>query len=78
MGEEKQVHVNVQFTVVKLLSYGAVAALIIGLLWGIFAAVGPQAYPGTLRFAGFLEGLFYGIFGGGVLAGLSELIASKK
>jgi hypothetical protein len=78
MEEEKQVKVNVQFTVVKLLNYGAIAAAVIGLLWGIFAAVGYEGMPGTFRFAGFLEGLFFGVFGGAVLAGLGELVSSKK
>jgi hypothetical protein len=78
MGEEKQVKVNVQFTVVKLLNYGAIAAAVIGILWGIIAAVGADYASGTYKFAAFLQGLFFGIFGGGVLAGLGELLGSKK
>ena len=78
MGEEKQVNVNVRFTVVKLLNYGAIAAAVIGLLWGIFGAVGFEGAPGTYRFAEFLQGLFFGLFGGAVLAGLGELVSSKK
>jgi len=76
--EEKQVHVNVKFTVVKLLNYGAIAAAVIGLLWGIFAAVGTDYATGTAKFALFLQGLFFGVFGGAVLAGLGELVSSKK
>jgi hypothetical protein len=76
--EGKEVQVNVKFTVIKLLNYGAIAAAVVGLLWGIFAAVGSDYAPGTMRFAAFLEGFFFGIFGGAVLAGLGELLSSKK
>jgi uncharacterized membrane protein len=78
MMEEKEVQVNVRFTTIKLLNYGAIAAVIIGLLWGIFAAVGANYAPGTFRFAAFLEGTFFGVFGGAVLAGLSELVSRKQ
>ena len=76
--EEKEVQVNVRFTTIKLLNYGAIAAVIIGLFWGIFAAVGWEGAPGTFKFAAFLEGLFFGVFGGAVLAGLSELVSRKQ
>jgi hypothetical protein len=76
--EEKQVNVNVRFTVIKLLNYGAIAAAVIGILWGIFAAVGADYASGTYKFGAFLEGLFFGVFGGAVLAGLGELVSSKK
>ena len=76
--EEKEVEVRVRFTTIKLLNYGAIAAVIIGLLWGIFAAVGANYAPGTFRFSAFLEGLFFGVFGGAVLAGLSELVSRKQ
>lgn len=76
--EEKQVRVDVKFTVVKLLNYAAIAAVIIGLLWGIFAAVGADYASGTSKFAMFLQGLFFAVFGGAVLAGLGELVSSKK
>ncbi|MGB2855442.1 MAG: hypothetical protein WBC61_02180 [Dehalococcoidia bacterium] len=78
MMEEKEVQVNVRFTTIKLLNYGAIAAVIIGLLWGIFAAVGWEGAPGTFKFSAFLEGLFFGVFGGAVLAGLSELVSRKQ
>lgn len=76
--EEKEVQVNVRFTTIKLLNYGAIAAVIIGLLWGIFAAAGADYAPGTFRFSAFLEGLFFGVFGGAVLAGLGELVSRKQ
>ena len=76
--EEKEVEVRVRFTTIKLLNYGAIAAVIIGLLWGIFAAVGWTGAPGTLKFSAFLEGTFFGVFGGAVLAGLSELVSRKQ
>jgi hypothetical protein len=76
-GEEKEVKVNVQFTVVKLLNYGAIAAVAIGLLWGILAAAGADYASGTFRFSAFLQGLFFAVFGGAVLAGLGELVSRK-
>ena len=76
-GTEKEVKVNVQFTVVKLLNYGAIAAVVIGLLWGIIAAVGYEGMPGSFKFAQFLQGLFFAVFGGAVLAGLGELVSRK-
>ena len=76
--EEKEVRVNVKFTVVKMLNYVAILVAVAGILWGIFAAVGANYVPGTVRFASFLEGFFFGIFGGAVLAGLSEIVSSKK
>ncbi len=74
--EEKEVHVK--FTIIKILNYGAIAVAIIGLLWGIFAAVGYEGAPGTYKFASFLQGLFFGAFGGAVLAGLGELVSRKQ
>ena len=76
--EEKEVKVNLAFTSVKLLTYGAIAAAIIGLLWGILAAVGMDGAPGSYRFALFLEGFFFAIFGGGTLYGLSLIIQRKQ
>ena len=78
MGEEKEVQVNVRFTTIKLLNYGAIAAVIIGLLWGIFAAVGRDYQAATEKIGYFLEGLFFGVFGGAVLAGLGELVSRKQ
>ncbi|MGB2583391.1 MAG: hypothetical protein WBC11_07000 [Dehalococcoidia bacterium] len=78
MGEEKEVQVNVRFTTIKLLNYGAIAAVIIGLLWGIFAAVGSEYQAGPEKIGYFLEGLFFGVFGGAVLAGLGELVSRKQ
>lgn len=75
---EKEVEVKVRFTTIKLLNYGAIAAVIIGLLWGIFAAAGADYAPGTFRFSAFLQGLFFGVFGGAVLAGLGELVSRKQ
>jgi hypothetical protein len=74
--EEKEV--QFKFTTVKVLNYVAIALAIIGLLWGIFAAVGYEGAPGTYRFAEFLKGLFFGGFGGAVVAALSELISRKQ
>ena len=76
-GKEKEVKVNVKFTVVKMLNYGAIAAVAIGLLWGILAAVGWEGAPGSLRYSEFLQGLFFAVFGGAVLAGLGELVSRK-
>ena len=78
MGEEKEV--KLKFTIVKMLNYGAVAAIVIGLLWGILAAAGQPDYvdSGTYAFSEFLQGLFFGIVGGGILAGLAELISRKQ
>jgi hypothetical protein len=75
--EEKEVKVNLSFTTVKLLTYGAIAAAIIGLLWGILAAVGLEGMSGSYRFSQCLQGIFFGIFGGCVLYGLSQ-IAQRK
>jgi hypothetical protein len=75
--EDKEVRVNLAFTTVKLLTYGAIAAAIVGLLWGILAAVGMEGAPGSYRFSLFLEGFFFAIFGGLVLFGLSQ-IAQRK
>ena len=74
-GEEKQF--MFQYTILKLLKWGAPAAVIIGLLWGILAAVGWEGASGSLRFAEFLQGLFFAILGGGVLAGLAEILERK-
>lgn len=76
-GKEKEVKVNVKFTVVKLLNYGAIAAVVVGLLWGILAAAGSNYAPGSFRFAQFLQGVFFAVFGGAVLAALSELVSRK-
>jgi uncharacterized membrane protein YeaQ/YmgE (transglycosylase-associated protein family) len=76
--EEKEVKVNVRVTVVKLLNYAAIAAVIVGLLYGILAAVGSEGASGSARFANFLQGFFYAIVGGAVLAGLSELVSRKE
>jgi uncharacterized membrane protein len=76
--EEKQVKVNLSVTSEKLFTYGAIAAAIIGLLWGILAAVGMEGAPGSYRFALFLEGFFFAIFGSLVLYGLSQIIKSKQ
>jgi len=76
--EEKEVKVNLSFTSEKLFTYGAIAAAIAGLLWGILAAVGMEGAPGSYRFALFLEGFFFGILGGLVLYGLSQIIKSKQ
>ena len=76
-GKEKEVKVNVKFTVIKLLNYGAIAAVVVGLLWGILAAAGYEGAPGTYRFAQFLQGLFFAVVGGAVLAGLGELVSRK-
>ena len=76
--EEKEVKVNLSFTSEKLFTYGAIAAAIAGLLWGILAAVGMEGAPGSYRFALFLEGFFFAIFGSLVLYGLSQIIKSKQ
>lgn len=76
--EEKEVKVNLSFTSEKLFLYGAIAAAIAGLLWGILASVGMEGAPGSYRFALFLEGFFFAIFGGLVLYGLSQIIKSKQ
>ena len=77
MPEEKEVHLK--FTVVKLLNYGALAAIAVGLLYGILAAVGaPEYTSGTYAFAEFLKGLFLAILGGGMLAGLAEIVSRKQ
>ncbi len=75
--EEKEVKVNLAFTSVKLLTYGAIAVAIVGLLWGILAAVGLEGMSGSYRFAQFLQGFLFGIFGGGTLYGLSLIIQRK-
>ncbi|HEY49069.1 MAG TPA: hypothetical protein G4O13_03405 [Dehalococcoidia bacterium] len=75
MEEEKEV--TFKFTVLKLLKWGAIAAVIVGLLWGILAAVGWEGASGSLRFSEFLQGLFFAILGGGVLAGLAEILERK-
>lgn len=77
MGEEKEVKVNVSFTIVKLLGYAAVAAVILGLVIGITTAASSGA-TGPMRFASFLEGTLTGIFFGGVLAAFAELVKTKK
>ena len=76
--EKKEVRVNIKFTTVKLLTYGAIAAAIIGLLWGILAAVGLEGAPGSYKFAAFLQGLFFAVLGGCVLYGLSEIVSRKQ
>jgi hypothetical protein len=75
--EEKEVKVNLAFTPVKLLTYGAIAAVIIGLLWGILAAVGLEGFSGSYRFSQCLQGFLFGIFGGGTLYGLSLILQRK-
>jgi len=76
--EEKEVKVNLSFTTVKLLTYGAIVAAIAGLLWGILAAVGMEGAPGSYRFALFLEGFFFAILGGCVLYGLAQIAQRKQ
>ena len=76
--EEKEVKVNLSFTSEKLFLYGAIAVVIIGLLWGILAAVGLEGMSGSYRFSQCLQGFFFGIFGGLVLYGLSQIIKNKQ
>jgi hypothetical protein len=70
--------VKIRFTVVSLLKYLAIAAAVVGLLYGILTAIGLEHVSGTLRFSMFLLGLFYAVIGGGLLYGLSELITLVK
>ena len=78
MAEEKEVKVNVRFTIVNLLNYAAVAAVVLGVVIGITVAVGSDYATGPIKFASFLENTLYGIFFGGVLAGFAELVKSKS
>jgi len=74
--EEKEV--KVKFDIIKILNYGAIAAVVLGIIWGIFAAVGNEFQAGPEKAGYFFEGLFFGVFGGAVLAGLGELISRKQ
>ncbi len=78
MGEEKEVQVSAQTTIVKLLNYGAIAVLAIGLVHGITTAAGSEFTAGPLKFAAFLWSTLWGVFFGGVLAGLAALVSSRK
>lgn len=77
MTQEKEV--KLKFTAVKVLNYGAIAAVVVGLLWGILGAAGlPEGYSGTYKFAAFLQGLFFAIVGGAILVGLAEIVSRKQ
>jgi len=70
--------INIQLPIPELLFYGAIAVLLLGLLYGILLAAGlPDGYSGTYKFAEFLKGLIYGIVGCGVLFGLYAVITRK-
>ena len=78
MSEEKEVQVNVRFSIAKLLNYGAIAVFAIAILWGILDAAGDSYSSGSVRFAEFLKGLWAAIVGAGVLAAAAELVSSRK
>jgi hypothetical protein len=67
-----------KFTLITWLFFaGAIVVVLVGLLWGILAAVGSDYAPGSYRFAQFLQGFLFAIFGGGVLAGMGLLVSKK-
>ena len=71
--------INIQLPIPAMLFYGAIAVVLLGLLYGILLAAGlPDGYSGTYKFAEFLRGLIYGIVGGGVLLGLHALISRNN
>ncbi len=71
----KEVKVSVSFTPVKLLTYGATAAAIAGLVWAICAAIDSKE---AHQAAGFFGGFFFAIFGGLVLYGLANMLSRKS
>lgn len=73
--EEKEVKVNLSFTSEKLFVYGAIADAVLGVIWGICAAVGNS---GAAKAGGFFQGLFWAILGGLVLYGLSLILSRKQ
>jgi cytosine/uracil/thiamine/allantoin permease len=78
MGDEKETTGNAGLTIVKVLNYAAVAAVILGVVIGIVTAAGSEHMAGPLKFAEFLEKSLYGIFFGGVLAAFAELVKAKQ
>jgi hypothetical protein len=74
--EGKEVKVNLAFTSEKLFVYGAIAEVIIGLVWAILAAVADSG--GAIRAANFFQGFFFTVLGCLVLYGFSQIVKSKQ
>ena len=67
-----------RFDIAQLLLYGSVAAIVLGVLVALFTVVGMDHVSGSYRAAEFFSSLLRAILIAGVLAGLSELISSRK
>ena len=77
--EDKEVKVNIRFNIVKLLYYGAMAAVAIGFLYAILSAVGLGGFAsGSAKAGQFFQALLSTLFVSGSLAFLSEFLSSRK
>ena len=66
------------FAITQLLYYGALAALALAFLSGIFTVAGMENYSFSYKSGAFFSELIWGILVCGVLLGFSEIISARK